>query len=128
MLRRIVTTVLAIALVCISGGTAAFAHNPTSPGASEGAAHTPADSSPESKKEAAPGGKLKGDFSRLVADAREGKVGTTVQPRQQPAQSNGLSKRTKITIAVVVAAVVITAVVIASKTNDWQDGPGIRIF
>ena len=126
MLRRIVTTVLAVALACISGSTAAFAHNPADPGASEGAAHAPADSNPESKKEAAPGGKLKGDFARLVADARAGKVGTTIHPRQQPAQSNGLSKSTKITIAVVVAAVVITAVVIASKAND---GPGsIRIF
>ena len=127
MLRRIVTTVLAVALACISGGTAAFAHNPSAPAANGGAAHAPAGPSPEDKKEDAPGGKLKGDISRLVADAKAGKVGTTIHPRQQPARRNNLSKKTKITIAVVVTALVITAVVVASKAND---GPGgsIRIF
>ena len=127
MLRRVTTAALAVALICTAGATSALAHTPAEPAVrSEGASAPPATSGPRDSNEGRFDGKLKGDFSRLVADARAGKVGTTAHPRQQPAQSNNLSKKTKVTIAVVVAALVITAVVIASKAND---APGdIRIF
>ena len=115
MLRRIITAMLAVALACTAGAASALAH-------------TPADAGSDVRREPASGEKLKEDFSRLVADAKAGKVGTAFQPRQQPAQSHGLSKGTKITIAVVVVAVVITAVVIASKANNGPGGPGIGIF
>ena len=124
MLRRIFTTVLAVALAC-AAGLPAFANTPPGANADGGAAPVPAEPGAGSGRGAARGERLRGDFVGLVADARAGKVGTTV--RQQPAQSNNLSKGAKITIAVVVAAVVITAIVVAAKAND---GPGgsIRIF
>jgi hypothetical protein len=127
MLRRATTTLLALALVCTAGWTAAFAHPPANTGVKEGAEPTPTDSRPDNKKAAHSGEKLKADMNRLVADARAGKVGTHVNPRQQPPPSNNLSKKTKIAIGVVVAAVVITAIVVATKANN---GPGgnIRIF
>lgn len=127
MPRRIATAALAAALACTAGAASGRAHTPADTSASGGVTTTSVDRGAASSRDAARGEKLKGDISRLVADARAGKVGVTTHPRrQQPAQSNNLSKGTKITIAVVVAAVVITAVVIAVKAND---APGdIRIF
>ena len=124
MTRRYMTVFLIVLLA--GGGTSAFAAPRSDPQGSEATPAGATDTAPGAKQEQDPHDKLRSDVSRLLADARAGMVGTTIQPRQQPAQSNNLSKRAKVTIAVVVAAVVITAVVIASKAND---APGdIRIF
>jgi hypothetical protein len=129
MLRIVVNTALAIALLCTAGATSALASTPADPTAPVESTPTPAATNgTEAGGEGRVEGKLKGDFSRLVADARAGKVGTTAHPRQQPAQSNNLSKKAKVTIAVVVVAVVITAIVVASKANNGPGGPGIGIF
>ena len=124
MNRRYLTVLLVVLLA--GGGTSAVAGPRSDP---QGAAATPVGATgpaPGARQEQVPNDKLRSDVSRLLADARAGRVGTTIAPRQQPAQSNNLSKRAKVTIAVVVAAVVITAIVIASKAND---APGdIRIF
>ena len=122
MLRRVTTAALAVALICTAGAASALAQTPAAH-AGVAAAPPAAVSVPKAERSR---GKLGDDFSRLVADAKAGKVGMAAHPRQQPAQSNNLSKGAKIAIVVVIAAVVITAAVIASKAND---GPGsIRIF
>jgi hypothetical protein len=124
MTRRYLTVLLVVLLA--GGGTSAVA-DPRSD--LQGSAETHAGGTvpaPGVRLEQETHDKLRADVSRLLADARAGRVGTTIEPRQQPVQSNNLSKRAKVTIAVVVVAVVITAVVIASKAND---SPGsIRIF
>ena len=123
MTRRYLTVLLIVLLA--GGGTSAFAaprSDPHLPAAMPAGTTGPTSGAPQRGET---NDRLRSDISRLLADARTGKVGTTIQPHQQPAQSNNLSKRTKVTIAVV-AALVVIAVVIASKAND---GPGdIRIF
>ncbi len=122
MTRKFTTLLLALAMLAAAGGTDAFARAASDPQpAAAGRA------APEAKQESQPEGKLRSDISKLVADARAGRTAAAVPRPQQPAQSNNLSKRAKVTIAVVVAAVVITAVVIASKGNDGPSG-NVRIF
>jgi hypothetical protein len=125
MTRRYLTVLLIVALA--GGGTSAFAGPRTDP---QGLAALPVGATnptPEATPEQKPNDKLRSDISRLLVDARAGRIGTIVQPRQQPAQSNHLSKKTKVTIAVV-AALVIMTVVIASKANDAPGRGSIPIF
>jgi hypothetical protein len=95
MFRRLLTATLAAAALCTLGVTSAFADTPAR-------AEAKAEGMTTQPTTHADGEKLKTDMRKLVADAREGRSGTTQPPRQQqpPPQSNSLSKGQKIAIGV----------------------------
>ena len=101
MIRRLASFMLAVSILCALGVTSASANTPTGAEVKpEGASNQPAPRA-DDNKEARPGEKLKADVSKMIADARAGRSGTTMPPRQQPPQqSNNLSKQQKIVIGV----------------------------
>ncbi len=122
MFKKFAALALVATLFCTLGGTSAFAQNKLSPEAKTNAVSASPDSALAIKKEAQPGGSLKADILKLVADARAGKGVSVTDPQNQPKQSNSLSKGTKIAIVVVIAVViVITIVAIHAKNNLFDD-------
>jgi hypothetical protein len=104
MIRRLASFMLAASILCALGVTSASANTPTGAEVKpEAAGNQPAPRA-DGDREAKPGEKLRADVSKMVADARAGRNGTTMPPRQQqrPQQSNNLSKGQKIAIAAVV--------------------------
>lgn len=73
------------------------------------------------KVEAQPARTLKADVSKMVADARAGKALRVVDPQNQPAQSNSLSKTVKIAIAVGVALAIVLTIVFIHERNNFFD-------
>ena len=103
MIRRLASFMLAASILCALGVTSASANTPTGAEVKpEGTSNQPAPRA-DGDREVKPGEKLRADVSKMVADARAGRSGTTM-PRQQqpPQQSNNLSKGQKIAIAAVV--------------------------
>ena len=119
MLRRFASVVLVAALSCTLGGTAAFADTPPKPDAKAGGVATRPGSGTEAGKQARPGGTLKDDMLKLVADARAGEARAAVPGWRQPPQSHSLSKGQKVAIGVgVAAAVVLIVYAVARATCD----------
>ena len=118
MLKRFATAVLVAALSCTVGGTAALANTPpTSDAKAVGVAARPG-SGAEAGKKAGPGGTLKDDMLKLVADAKAGKAKAAMPAWQQPPQSNSLSKGQKIAIGVGVAVAVVVTIIVFKATCD----------
>lgn len=67
---------------------------------------------------AQPSAGLKDGMLKLVAEAKAGKRGLAVPPRQQPALRNGFSRGQKVAIGVGAAAAVIILVIVLSRGND----------
>jgi hypothetical protein len=102
MIHRLASFMLAALLLCAIGVTSASANTPAGAEVkSEGASNQPAPRA-DVDKEAKAGEKLRADVSKMVADARAGRSGTTTMPprQQPPQQSNNLSKEQKIVIGV----------------------------
>lgn len=116
MLRRFPCVMIIVALVCTFGRTSALANTPppTSNTNTAGTAASPAFDT-ASKKEAQPNEKLRTDVTKLIADAKAGKVTPAARPQIQPAQKNNLSKGTKIAIGVGIALAVVAIVIIVNK-------------
>jgi hypothetical protein len=122
MFKKFAAFVLVCALLCTLGGTSAFAQNKPLPDTKKNEFSDLPDSALAVKKETQPGGSLKANIQKLVADARAGKGVSVTDPQNQPRQSNSLSKGTKIAIVVVIAAVIIiTIVAIHAKNNLFDD-------
>lgn len=121
MFKKFAALALACALLCTLGGTPAFAQNKSLPDAQSNAVSASPDSALAVKKEAQPGGSLKADIQKLVADARASKPVSVTDPQNQPRQSNSLSKGTKIAIVAVIAAVVVLVIVLVHEKNNFFD-------
>lgn len=121
MFKKFAALALACALLCTLGGTPAFAQNKTLPDAQSNQLSASPDSALAAKKEAQPGGSLKADIQKLVADARASRAVSVTDPQNQPRQSNSLSKGTKIAIVAVIAAVVILVIVLVHEKNNFFD-------
>ena len=120
MLKRFASVVLVAALSCTLGGTAAFADTPPTSDAKAGGVTTRPGPGTEAGKRARPGGTLKDDMLKLVAEAKAGKARAAVPAWQQPPQSNSLSKGQKVAIGVGVAvAVVVTIIVIKASCDGF---------
>jgi hypothetical protein len=121
MFKKFAALALACALCCTLGGTPAFAQNKSLPDAQSNKLSASPDSAPAIKKEAQPGGSLKADIQKLVADARAGKGVSVTDPQNQPRQSNSLSKGTKIAIVAVIAVVIIITILVIHEKNNFFD-------
>ncbi|MDT5267986.1 MAG: hypothetical protein QOH49_172 [Acidobacteriota bacterium] len=102
MIRRLASFMLAASILCALGVTSASANTPTGAEVKPERASNQSSPRADGDREARPGEKLKADVSKMIADARAGRSGTTMPPRQQqpPQQSNNLSKEQKIVIGV----------------------------
>ena len=118
MLKRFASAVLVAALSCTLGGTAAFADTPPTSAAKAGGVAARPGSGTEAGKQARPGGTLKDDMLKLVADAKAGKAKAAMPAWQQPPQSNSLSKGQKIAIGVGVAVAVVVTIIVFKATCD----------
>ena len=118
MLKRLASAVLVAALSCTIGGTAAFADTPPTPDAKAGGVAARPGSGAEADMQAGPGGTLKEDMLKLVAEAKAGKARAAVPGWQQPPRSNSLSKGQKIAIGVGVAVAVVVTIIVYKATCD----------
>ena len=118
MLRKFASLLLVTALLCALGTVPAFAQSLSTQARlrSEGS-----DPNFVGKEEAQSNRSLKADISKLVEDAKAGKGLSVRDPQNQPAQSNSLSKGTKIAIAVGVAAAVILIILFVHARNHLFD-------
>ena len=112
MIRRLASFMLAALTLCAIGVTSASANTQTEAKVKSEVASTQPAPRADSGKEAKPGEKLKTDVSKLVADARAGRSGSTQPPRQQqpPTQGNNLSKGQKIAIGLAITVGVLAII------------------
>ena len=113
MLKKLSSAIL-IALLLSIGGTSALAHN-SSGDVVEPAAVTMPTNSSITKAESSR--KLRGSMEQLVTEAKAGRLIPAERSQIQPAQSNSLSKKTKILIGAAIAATVITIIVIKHERD-----------
>ena len=120
MIKRIGSLTLTLVVITTLFATQTFA-------TTSGDELKPAEDSSASRKAAeVRNEKLREAFNKLVADAKAGRVAPAPRPQMQPAQSNSLSKGTKIAIVVGVVVAVVAIIVIAN-TGGGPSGP-IPIF
>lgn len=121
MIKRISALTLTLVVMTAFFGTRALAKtsgDELKPATENSSASRNAD---EVKKE-----KLRTAFDKLVADAKAGRVAPAPRTQIQPAQSNSLSKGTKIAIVVGVVVAVV-AIIVVANTGAGPSGP-IRVF
>ena len=121
MLKKTASLLLVPTLVFTLVGTSAFAQTPTPTEAKLNKISDRPGSGFTGEKERQSDGTLKGDITKLVADARAGKGLSVSAAQNQPAQSNGLSKGTKIAIGVGVATAIIIAILYVHARNHLFD-------
>jgi hypothetical protein len=119
MFKKIASVAIVTVLVCTLGETAAFANNIAKPDEKTDTANVPFKA--PAKEEAKPNEQLKNNMLKLVADTRAGKIGPVAKSQIQPATSNNLSKKTKITIGVVAVTVVVLILVVNHVRNHLFD-------
>lgn len=115
MSKKLASIVIITAIVCMLGGTSAFANNSSNPDVITDTANVPY--STPAKKEVKPNGQLKNNMLKLIADAKAGKVMLAAKSQIQPARSNNWSKGTKIAVGVGIAVAVIAVRVIVAATD-----------
>jgi hypothetical protein len=124
MLTRLVSAALILTVFVAAGSASVFANTPPdSEYRKELVTPATAVSPPETKpKSHEP---LRASMDHLVAEAKAGRLNLAERPQIKPAQSNGLSTKTKIAIGVAIAAVVVLVIVRHEKENFLD---GLRIF
>ena len=110
MIRKLISLATVVALVCFFSVTSAYARSNSDPKEPE---VKPAPSAEKSKAQE----KLKADVTKLVADAKAGKLKVPAQQFPQPRRNN-LSTGAKIGIGVAIAAVAIFVIL------WYTNGPG----
>lgn len=121
MFKQFASFMLVAALICTLCATPAFTQTASQPEVKWNRVSDSTDSA--GKKEAHPGGSLKADIQKLVADAKADKGLSIVDPQNLPRQSNSLSKGAKIGIVVGVAVVVVLIILVVNAANDDSIGP-----
>lgn len=120
MIKRISSLMLALVVITTFFGSRAFA-------TTSGDEPKPAgDSSASRKADEVRNEKLRDSFNKLLADTKAGREAPAPRTQIQPAQSNSLSKGTKIAIVVGVVVAVI-AIIVVANTGGGPSGP-IPIF
>ena len=120
MIKRISSLTLGFVVIATFFATRTFA-------TTSGDELKPADNSSATRKtDEVKNEKLREAFNKLVADAKADREAPAPRAQMQPAQSNSLSKGTKIAIVVGVVVAVV-AIIVVANTGAGPSGP-IPIF
>lgn len=114
MMKKLSSASQIIALLLSIGGTSALARD-SSQVVTEPDPVTTSTNSSITKAESSK--KLRGSMEQLVSEAKAGRLIPAERSQIQPAQSNNLSKKTKILIGAAIAATVITIIVIKHERD-----------
>jgi hypothetical protein len=109
MIKKLVSLATAVALLCCFCGTSVYA-NGTDPKAPTVKTATPAEKSLAQEK-------LKADVTKLVADAKAGKLKVPAQHFPQPKRNN-LSTGAKVAIIAGIGAAVFLIIMLVSLADD----------
>jgi hypothetical protein len=126
MIKRLTSLALVVALACTVGGTCVFAGTPPNAHATGDVLETPP-ASPMSVREVQSNEKLRAGFSKLVADAKAGKVAPAARPQTQPRRSNNLSDGVKVAIGVGIAMALVILVVTHKRGRTYDRDLGCAI-
>jgi hypothetical protein len=121
MIKRISSVITIAALVCTLTSIPAFAQSSSVSASKEIDPDGASGIAANVKAESQPTRTLKADVSKMVADAKAGKGLRVVDPQNQPAQSNSLSKTVKIAIVVGVALAIVLTIVFIHERNHFFD-------
>ena len=110
MTKRIVSLATIVALVCVLCGTSAYARSGSDP-------KEPTAKPAPAAEEKQTNEKLKADVTKMVADAKAGKLKMPAQQFPQPKRNN-LSKGAKIGIIAGIGAAVILIWLLATLADD----------
>lgn len=109
-MKRIVPCGIACFLICCLLGTSTYARSSSDPKEPKVKSETPAEKIQAQEK-------LKADVTKLVADAKAGKLKMPAQQFPQP-QRNNLSTGAKIGIIAAIAGAIVLIAVVAHVTSD----------
>lgn len=109
-MKRIVACGIACFLICCLLGTLTHARSSSDPKEPKVKSETPAEKTQAQEK-------LKADMTKLVADAKAGKLKMPAQQFPQP-QRNNLSTGAKIGIIAAIAGAIVLIAVVAHVTSD----------
>ena len=109
MIKKFISFATVVALVCCFCGTSVYA-NGTDPKVLTVKTATPAEKSQAQEK-------LKADMTKLVADAKAGKLKMPAQSFPQPKRNN-LSTGAKIGIIAAIAGTIVAIVILNHVTSD----------
>lgn len=126
MIQRLTSLTLAIALVCTVGGTSALAGTPTNTHVTGDVVETPP-ASPSPANELQVNEKLRAGFSKLVADAKAGKVALAARPQIKTRRNKNLSDGVKVAIGVGIAVALVILVVTHERGRTYDRDLGCAI-
>lgn len=115
MLKKVASLVVAVTLVCCLYRTPAYGSSSSDPKEPTVKTTTTAEKSPEEKSKAQE--KLKADMTKLVSDAKAGKLKMPPQQFPQP-QRNNLSTGAKIGIIAAIGGVIVLIAILVHVTSD----------
>ena len=110
MIKKRVSVATVVALVCCFCGLSAYARTGSDPKEPEVKSATPTEKTQAQEK-------LKADVTKLVADAKAGKLKVPAQQFPQ-SQRNNLSTGAKIGIIAAIAGVIVAIVILNHVTSD----------
>ena len=110
MIKKLGSLATVVALVCCFCATSAYARTGSDPKEPEVKSATPAEKTQAQEK-------LKADVTKLVADAKAGKLKVPAQQFPQPKRNN-LSTGAKIGIIAAIAGTIVAIVILNHVTSD----------
>ena len=115
MTKKVVSLVVAVTLVCCLCKTPAYGSSSSDPKEPTVKTATPAETSSAEKSKAQE--KLKADVTKLVADAKAGKLKVPAQQFPQPKRNN-LSTGAKVGIIAAIAGAIVLIWVLVTLADD----------
>jgi hypothetical protein len=110
MTKKVVSLVVAVTLLCCLYGTSTYAKSGSDPKEPEVKSATPAEKSQAQEK-------LKADVTKLVADAKAGKLKVPAQQFPQPKRNN-LSTGAKIGIIAAIGGAIVLIAILVRLNSD----------
>ena len=110
MTKKLISAATVVALLCCLPGTSTYARGSSDSKEPKVKSETPAEKTQAQEK-------LKADVTKLVADARAGKLKMPAQQFPQPKRNN-LSTGAKIGIIAAIAGVIVLIAVLVHVTSD----------
>ena len=110
MIRKLISSATLVALLCCLVGTSTYARSSSDPKEPKVKSETPAEKTQAQEK-------LKADVTKLVSDAKAGKLKVPAQTFPQPTRNN-LSTGAKIGIIAAIAGTIVLIAVIVHVTSD----------
>ena len=110
MIKKLISFAMVVALVCCFCGTAAYARTGSDPKEPTVKSVTPAEKTQAQEK-------LKADVTKLVSDAKAGKLKVPAQQFPQPTRNN-LSTGAKVGIIAAIAGGIVLIVMLVKLNSD----------